>query len=132
MSPTPIPTVSPVVKAPRRRHQRSRTNVALPPEHRWLVWEIMFKLGLNSVLVVGSVVSLVRLIPHQQVQQAKLQDVQMQVRETEMRVQDLRQDFSRNFDPTQSRKLMEEISPRQDPQQRQVILTEPLSPQKKP
>jgi hypothetical protein len=96
------------------------------------MWEILFKLGLNGVLVLGSLLSLARLVPHQQVQQAKLQDVQMQVRETEMRVQDLRNEFSRSFDPTQSRKLMAEISPRQDPQQRQVILTQPSPPQQKP
>jgi len=132
MSPSPVTVVPPAVKTPRRRSQRPRTTVATLPEHRWLVWEILFKLGLNGVLVLGSLLSLARLVPHQQVQQAKLQDVQMQVRETEVRVQDLRNEFSRSFDPTQSRRLMEEISPRQDPQQRHVILTEPSPPQHKP
>ncbi|MFN5514369.1 MAG: hypothetical protein ACK5CA_06390 [Cyanobacteriota bacterium] len=116
---------SPPARPPRRKRQRPRNTVAFQPEHQWLLWEIIFKLGLNALLIFGAVVSMARLVPYQQIQQSKLEDARLQVRETEQRVEALRRDFSRSFDPSQSRKLMEEVSPRLDPNQRQVILTPP-------
>ncbi|MEB3174583.1 MAG: hypothetical protein VKN60_05250 [Cyanobacteriota bacterium] len=116
---------SPPARPHRRKRQRPRTGVAFQPEHQWLLWEIIFKLGLNALFIVGASLSILRLLPYQQIQQAKLEDVRLQVRETERRVEALRRDFSRSFDPGQSRKLMEEVSPRLDPNQRQVILTPP-------
>lgn len=115
--------------APSRRstasRRRSRPQTALSPEHRWVVAEIVFKMGLNGILLVDVIAALARLLPYQQVQQAKLEEVQMQVRETEQRVAELRMDFNRSFDPQQSRKIMEEQTPRLFPNQRHIILTEP-------
>lgn len=115
--------------APSRRstaaRRRSRPQTALSPEHRWVVAEIVFKMGLNGILLMGAIAALVRLLPYQQVQQAKLEEVQMQVRETEQRVAELRMDFNRSFDPQESRKIMEEQTPRLFPNQRHIILTEP-------
>ena len=111
-----------------RAKRRKRPEQKFQPEHKWLVWEILFKLGLNGVFVVVSIMAIARLLPHQQAQQAKLNEIQMQVQETEARVDQLRSDFHRNFDPSQSRKIMEELSPRHDPQQRKIILTEPKAP----
>jgi cell division protein FtsB len=111
-----------------RSKSRKRPEQKFQPEHKWLVWEILFKLGLNGVFVVVSIMAIARLLPHQQAQQAKLNEIQMQVEETEARVEQLRNDFQRSFDPGQSRKIMEELSPRHDPNQRKIILTEPKAP----
>lgn len=105
--------------------RRSRPQPSLQPEHRWVVAEIFFKLGLNGILIIGAIAALLRLLPYQQVQQARLEEVQMQVQETEKRVQELRMDFNRSFDPQESRKIMEEQTPRLSPNQRHIILTEP-------
>jgi hypothetical protein len=114
-------------RASRRSRQRNRPRPSqkFKPEHQWLVAEIFFKLGLNSILVLVSCFALFRLIPYQKVQLQKLEEITMQVEETEQRVQQLRKDFGRSFDPSQSRKIMEELSPRQNPNQRRIILTEP-------
>lgn len=108
-----------------RQRNRKRPEQNFQPEHQWLMWEILFKLGLNSIFVIVSVVAVMRLLPYQQTQEAKLEEIQMQVQETEERVKQLRTDFNRSFDPSQSRKIMEELSPRHDPQQRTIILTQP-------
>ena len=108
-----------------RRRQRSRPSQQLQPEHQWLVWEIIFKLSLNTILGIGALVTLFRLIPFQHLQQSKLQEIQFQVKETETRVQQQRQEFQRSFDPRQSRRIMQEVSPRLDPNQRQIFLTPP-------
>jgi hypothetical protein len=112
-------------RAPRRSRQRQRPSQSFQPEHQWLLAEIFFKLGLNAVLVLVSGVAVFRLIPYQQLQQQKLDEITMQVEETEQRVKQLRLDFNRSFDPSQSRKIMEELSPRQNPNQRRIILTKP-------
>lgn len=108
-----------------RRRNRSRPSQKFQPEHQWLLAEICFKLGLNAILLIVSGISIFRLIPYQQVQQAKLDEISMQVEETAERVKQLRSDFSRSFDPSQSKKIMEELSPRHNPQQRRIILTTP-------
>ncbi len=116
-------TLSPAPLKSKRR--RSRPKQSVQPEHRWLVSEIALKLGFNGILAIGAIAALVRLLPYQQVQQLKLHEVQMQVQETERRVSELRNNFNRNFDPQQIRKIMEEQSPRLDPNQRNIFLTTP-------
>jgi hypothetical protein len=107
------------------KRRRSRPRQAIQPEHRWLFSEILLKLGINAILAVGAISTLVRLLPYQHLQQIKLNEVRMQVQETERRVNELRNNFNRNFDPQQARKVMEEQSPRLDPNQRNIFLTNP-------
>jgi hypothetical protein len=106
-----------------RQRNRPRPSQKFQPEHQWLMSEICFKLGLNAVLLLVSGVAVFRLIPYQQIQSEKLDEISMQVEETQQRVKQLRSDFNRSFDPGQSRKIMEELSPRQNPNQRRIILT---------
>jgi hypothetical protein len=84
--------------------------------------EIGMKLVVNGILSVAAIAALVRLLPYQFTQQAKLQEIRLEVSETEARVNTLRQNFNRYFDPTQAKKVMQEQSPRLDPNQRRVIL----------
>lgn len=114
-------SISPV----KSKRRRSRPKQAIQPEHQWLLSEILLKLGLNSILAISAITALVRLLPYQQIQQVKLHEVQMQVQETTRRVSELRNNFNRSFDPQQTRKIMEEQSPRLDPNQRNIFLTKP-------
>jgi hypothetical protein len=92
------------------------------------VAEICLKLGLNGILVLGSIAALAKLIPFQHIQQAKLHEVQMQVQETEQRVAELRGQFQRSFDPRQAKKIMVEQTPRIAPNQRRIIFMNPSQP----
>ncbi len=80
------------------------------------------KLVVNVVLVVGAVSALVKLLPYNISQQAKLQEISTEVKLTESRVADLKTDFKRSFDPEQAKKIMQEQSNRVDPKLRPVFL----------
>lgn len=65
--------------------------------------------------------AIAKLIPYQQTQQAKLEEVRLAVAEKEARVNELRQQFTRNFDPDRARQVMQEQSYRRDPNQRRIV-----------
>ncbi|MCU0537621.1 MAG: hypothetical protein MUD14_27360 [Hydrococcus sp. Prado102] len=89
---------------------------------RALAIEIAIKLIANSVVSIAALAALVRLLPYQFSQQAKLQEIRLEVNETEAEVNTLRSNFNRYFDPTQAKKVMQEQSPRLDPNQRRIVL----------
>jgi hypothetical protein len=60
-------------------------------------------------------------------QQAQLKELQAEVVEVETRVNHLRAEFNRNFDPQQAMSVMQEQSARMHPNQRQVIWIAPSS-----
>ncbi len=103
----------------KRRHQHRRKGA-----YKMVAAEIMIKLGINVLLCVTALATLSRLLPYQQVQLAKLQLIGVEKDEVAERVDKLRQDFSRNFDPTQTRQIMQEQSPRVDPNQRRIFWLE--------
>lgn len=80
------------------------------------------KLTINVLLSAVSVSALVKLVPYYWSQQEKLQEIQTEVKLTEGRVNSLRTDFKRYFDPQQAKSIMQEQSNRVDPGQRPVIL----------
>ena len=92
---------------------------------RTVVREISLKIFVNSVLSVVAVIALAKLIPYQLKQQAKQQEMNRETKEIESRVGQLRENFNRNFDPTQSRKIMQELSPKVDPNQRRIFFVAP-------
>lgn len=96
-----------------KRHTRSDRALAI---------EIAIKLIANSVLSIAALAALVKLLPYQFSQQAKLQEIRLEVNETEAEVHTLRSNFHRYFDPTQAKKVMQEQSPRLDPNQRRIVL----------
>jgi hypothetical protein len=81
------------------------------------------KLVANAIVSVGAIAALIKLLPYQSLQQAKLHELRLEVRETETLVNNKRQDFSRYFDPIQAKKVMQEQNPRLPPNQRRIILT---------
>jgi cell division protein FtsB len=105
---------------PRRTRQRRPAKLVSNP-HKELSTEIKIKILANIVLSVAAIAALVRLLPYQFAQQAKLQEVRQDVQELETRVNRLRDNFSRNFDPSQMRKIMQEQSPFIEPNQRRVF-----------
>ena len=111
----------------RRRPPRTVRPQRLHP-HREPAAETTAKLVVNVVLSVAAIASLIQLVPFQMSQQAKLQEIQAEVKRTEKRVEPLRSDFSRGFDPQQSQSIMQEESHRVDPHQRQVVLLDKDAP----
>lgn len=83
--------------------------------------EITVMLAVNALLSATAVVALVQLIPYQRSQHAKLQEMQSQVEVAQERVDRVKQQFNRNFDPQQARQIMQEQTNRIDPKQRQVV-----------
>jgi hypothetical protein len=89
-----------------------------------LVVEATFKLAVNITLSVAAISTLTRILPYQLSQQEKLQEIRAEVNVTEGRVNRLRDDFSRHFDPQQTKAIMQEQSNRVDPKQLQVVWTD--------
>jgi hypothetical protein len=112
--PPPDPT-------PRRKvRRRPRRN-----PHQALIAEIGFKVGVNGVLAIVAITALVKLVPYNLAQQAKLREIRVEVSDLENRVGQLRADLNRQFDPQQAMSVMQEESIRVDPQQRQVVWLPP-------
>ncbi|MFW6359407.1 MAG: hypothetical protein ACOC0N_09390 [Chroococcales cyanobacterium] len=104
--------------APRPQRRRRR----LP--HRAIAAETVAKIAVNGLLSTAAIASLVNLLPYTLSQQAKLQEIRTEVKQTELQVNQLRNNFSRNFDPTQAKLVMQEQSTRIDPSQRRIIWLE--------
>ena len=112
---------SPNASARRTRRRPTQSSSPHSHEYRWLVAEITTKLIASGVIAGIATVGLIRLIPYQLNQQAKFQEVRAEVEETERRVDNLRNNFTRHFDPQQSRNIMQEQSPRLDPNSRRIF-----------
>lgn len=89
-----------------------------------IVGETTAKLVVNLVLCAAAIAGLSQLLPYHLSQQAKLREVRGEVKRTEARVKDLRNDFSRSFDPSQAKSVMHEQSYRVDPNQRPILWQE--------
>lgn len=105
------------VTAQRKTRQRRRVN-----SYQGIAVENTAKLVVNVLLVAGAVSALVKLLPYNISQQAKLQEISTEVKLTESRVADLQTNFNRSFDPQQTKKIMQEQSNRVDPGQRPIFL----------
>ncbi len=120
----------PVIHSPRpvepsRRVSRRRLPQKRSHPHSAIALETSVKLVINIILSTCATSALVQLYPlHHQVQE-KLRNVEAEVQMTQERVNKAKTEFNRNFDPSQSRSLMQEYSNRVDPEKRQVIWREP-------
>jgi len=120
----PLYPVAPATKRathPRRRSHRQSS-------HRATALEAGAKLAVNCFLAIAALSALVKLVPQNVSQQAKLQNIRMEVSAVESRVNLLQADFSRRFDPNQVNSVMREQSGRISPGQRQVIWVTPNAP----
>ncbi|KYC36611.1 hypothetical protein WA1_43790 [Scytonema hofmannii PCC 7110] len=102
-----------VTPRPKRRlRQRSYQVMAL---------ETTAKIGVNIVISAAAISALIQLLPYHWSQQEKLRAIRVDVQQVEGRVYDLQAEFSRNFDPRQTQRIMQEEGYRFDPSQRQVV-----------
>jgi hypothetical protein len=84
--------------------------------------ETTAKIGVNVVISAAALSALVQLLPYHWSQQDKLREIRTEVKQMEERVNSLQAEFSRNFDPRQTKSIMQEQGYRFDPRQRQVVL----------
>ncbi|MFM2063060.1 MAG: hypothetical protein RLZZ507_2730 [Cyanobacteriota bacterium] len=111
--------------------EKQRRTVPRPKKHlRQRSYQIMAletsaKITVNLVIVTAAVSALTQLLPYHWLQQDKLREINTEVKLMEGRVNTLRAEFSRNFDPSQAHSIRQEQSYRFAPSQRQVVLINP-------
>lgn len=126
-SPQPfLQVVEPASLKPRPVQRKQRR------PHQVLAIETTAKLVLNGVFIVAGFSAMVRILPYQLSQQQRLQEIRSEVKLAEARVDRLRTDFSRSFDPQQTGSIMQSQGHRVDPSQRQIIWLDSQPPASKP
>jgi hypothetical protein len=108
----------PATKQRRPRKSSSRRATA----NKGVAVEVTMKLLANSVISVVAIAALIKLLPYQRTQQTKIEEIRLEVETTQTRVDSLRQNFNRYFDPAQAQKVMQEENPRLAPNQRRIVL----------
>ena len=83
--------------------------------------EVTAKLVVNILLSAVAISVLARILPYQISQQEKLQEIRTEVQRSEARVNQLRADLNRYFDPQQTQNVLQESQYRIAPQKKQVI-----------
>jgi predicted HTH domain antitoxin len=112
---------NPPVTPKRRRKPIRRANTT----HRAIALELTVKLMVNGILSLVAIAALIKLVPYHFSQQMKLREIRVEVKQTEERVNNLSETFSRTFDPRQTKNIMKEQSPKVDPNQRPIVWLEP-------
>ena len=101
-----------------KRHLRQRS-------HQVMAMEVTAKIAVNVAISTAAISALMQLLPYHWSQQDKLREMRTELKQTEGRVNDLKAKFSRNFDPSQAKSIMQQQSYRFDPSQRQIVLPNP-------
>lgn len=104
----------------------------LQRSHKPRAFEIVAMLVVNVLLSATAVSALIHLISYQNSQQAKLREIQSEVKSMTGRVRQAREKFNRNLDPQQARQIMQEQTNLIEPQQLQVVLVPAKSTTKSP
>jgi hypothetical protein len=99
-----------------KKHLRQRS-------HQVMALETTAKIGVNVLISAAAISALANLIPHNWVQQDKLRTIRTQVGLMETRVNTIKTEFNRNFDPTQTNRIMQEQGYRIDPNQHPIVFT---------
>lgn len=87
--------------------------------------EAAAKLSVNCLIIFAALAALVRLIPFNVNQQARLQELQVEVSAVQGRVDHLQADLNYYFDPQQTQRVMQEQSQLVDPSQRRIVWLNP-------
>lgn len=103
-----------------RRHAQQRHQ-----PHQLVATEVGVKLAVNLILAIAAVSALVKLIPYNLTQQAKLRELTTEVAAVEGRVDQIQTDFNRHFDPRQATSVMQEQTSRVQPGQRPIVWVDP-------
>ncbi|PSB17969.1 hypothetical protein C7B61_13065 [filamentous cyanobacterium CCP1] len=127
LQPSQIPSPKPSRQAAPRVQRAPRRVSSRRTHHRTIALEVSARLGVNLILGIAALSALVRLLPYNVTQQARLEELRTEVAEVEDRVNHLRAEFSHNFDPHRAMSVMQEQSARMHPNQRQIIWLAPSS-----
>lgn len=92
---------------------------------RAIALESSVKLTVNLLLAVVATTTIAKLVPYQRSQQDRLASLEESVTVAERKNAKLRKEFERNFDPTQSSRIMQEQSGLGYPNQKKIIWKEP-------
>jgi hypothetical protein len=84
--------------------------------------ETTAKIAVNLAISGAAISALVQLLPYHWSQQEKLREMRTEVNQMEGRVNLLQTEFGRNFDPQQTKNIMQQQGYRFAPNQRQVVL----------
>ncbi len=115
-----IPSVSPS-RRPRARRAAKRRTIHNPG---LLTIETTIKLGVNLILSAFALSALIQILPQHRSASEKLQDIRAEVKMTEERVIKEREEFTRYFDPQQTKSIMQEQGNLIDPTQKPIIFLE--------
>ncbi|WP_414575986.1 hypothetical protein [Anabaena sp. CCY 9402-a] len=99
-----------------KRHLRQRS-------YKVMAVEVSAKVAVNFVISATAISALVQLVPNHFSQQSKLREVSTEVKQIEKRVSILQAEFSRNFDPRQTKSVMQQQTYKFEPGQRPIVLT---------
>ena len=88
--------------------------------YRGVTTEIGLKLILSWAIAFAAIASLFKLVPYHLSQQEKLDELRIQVEETDARVTQLRDLLNKNFDPQRTQSLMEQYSSLTSPNQSRI------------
>lgn len=120
------PMIAPVT--PSRRPRVRQTARRRPLRNPGLLTvETTIKLGINLILSAFTLSALVQMLPQHRSASEKLQDIRAEVKITEERVMKEREEFTRYFDPQQTKTIMQEQGNRIDPTQKPIIFLEERS-----
>jgi hypothetical protein len=104
-----------------KRHLRQRS-------YQVMAMETIAKIAVNTVIASAAVSALVQLLPYHRVQQEKLREIGTEVKLMEGRVNNLQTEFNRNFDPRESKSIMQQQTYKFDPHQRPIVLINQQQP----
>ncbi|AFY50822.1 hypothetical protein Nos7524_5097 [Nostoc sp. PCC 7524] len=100
-----------------KRHLRQRS-------YKVMAVEVTAKIAVNCAISAAAISALLQLLPNHLSQQAKLKEVSTEVKKMEKIVSSLQTKFSRNFDPRQTKSVMQQQVYKFEPGQRPVVLTD--------
>ena len=109
------------MKRKKKRQKKVKSNSSnRTNSYRGVKTEISLKLILSWAIAFAAIASLFRLLPYHFSQKAKLEELKIQVQETDARVTKLREQLNHNFDPQQTQSLMEQYSSLSAPNQSRI------------
>lgn len=116
--------------SPRSRRAKSNRD-AQPSRQRVLAAEATIKIGVNVLISSAAIAALVQLVPYSVTQQTKLKEIHAEVNAANNRVDRLKAEFGRYFDPHQTKAIVQEQTNRSEPNQKVVVWGDsepPVSP----
>lgn len=110
----------------RQTARRKMPKIVRGKARQSLVLESTVKLTVNILLAVVATSTIARLLPYYRQQKAELNQLNHSILSLEKEHAGVWQDFSHNFGPEQSGRIMREQSGQEDPSRHPIVLIDPL------